>query len=193
MKHIPCILALLTLADIYILPVCAAVRRPISWTQPAGATSAECIARRADGVELALTLWADSAGSAPASLPAGPARAWVLCSEDRSAWVLWVRATNSAGAGPWSNRVVVAQGLADTNWTVTRGPGALPLASYQWQRSRFGRVGFALAPGDTAALQIVSQEAVQRAASARLVQEYGYWMLRGQPVTVPDNDPSREE
>lgn len=166
---------------------------PISWTVPANAATrwVEVIVRDANGVEWAAPVYADSARTRPhVPKAAGRDTAWIA--EPAGAVIHWLRPCNYAGcADAWSNRLIGSAGLRDTLYTLTRGPGGRPLQSPVWQWARYGRVGFSLQVGDTAAARIVAQELVQRANSAKLTKVYGYWMLRGVPVLVEDHDPPR--
>lgn len=175
----------------------AAVRVPHDFTLPSNAVtrSTEAIIRRADGVEFAVAMYAESTGTALAvpGAPGSRMRFWTLQSQDwrSGSGILWVRCCNTAGCGDWSNRAITLAGVPDTLWTITRGPGAKPLPENPWKLSRFGRVGWRLAPGDSAAAAIRHQEDLQRVHSVKLVQIYGKWMLRGAAQTVPDHDPPR--
>lgn len=173
-------------------PAHAAVRVPIEWTAPAGVLRYEGIARRGDGVFVAASLWADSTGAAvPVIVAAGERqRVWVLVSEDwrSGGWMIWTRGCNDAGCAPWSNAVVVAAGLPDTNWMLERGVGkgvSAPRGASVWKHAR-GRVGWSLERSDSVATaRVVHQELVQQSASLRICELYGYWALRGRAVACP--------
>jgi hypothetical protein len=169
-----------------------AERVPITWTAPAGARSYEAIARRPDGSELVLALSADSAGTAPL-VPAaagGMETGWALISTDwrAGAWQVRVRACNTIGCGPWSNRVICLAGLPDTLWMLDRvpGPGVRePLTGRSAKRAA-GRVGWGLAPSDSLMpANILHQETVQQRERARLCELFGYWCLRGAVQPCP--------
>lgn len=166
---------------------------PLSWTVPTNAVTrrVEVIVRDANGVEWAAPVYADSARTRPhVPKAAGRDTAWIA--EPAGAVIHWLRPCNYAGCQEqWSNRLIGSAGLRDTLYTITRGPGAKPLPEYPWKRSVFGRVGWGLAPGDSAAAAIRHQEDVQRVHSVKLVQIYGKWMLRGVAVTAPDFNPPR--
>lgn len=168
---------------------------PISWTVPTNAATrwVEVIVRDANGVEWARTPFADSARTRP-HVPKASGRDTCWIDEPPGTTIHWLRPCNYAGcADAWSNRLVGAVVGKDTLWTAVRGLGAKPMQSYPWQRSTRGRVGFSLAVGDSAKATIYPQESVQRAHSARLVELYGLWMLRGAPQTTPDRNPPRIE
>lgn len=179
-------------------PARGAIRVPLEWTAPDSVRSIEVIARRPDGVVLALTPYADSTGSSPPPLVAAGdrQRCWVLVSEDWRAggWMLWVRACNAAGCAPWSNGVVVAAGVPDTLWSLVRpdrGDGIRPPRDGVHVRRASRRVGWSLQPGDTAWAAIEHQELVQLRWRERICELFadssgaGYWVRRGQREACP--------
>lgn len=170
----------------------AAARVPVTWTAPAGARVYEAIARRPDGVWMAVTLSADSATVKPVSPGTAGARelGWVLISTDWRAggWMLRVRGCNSLGCGAWSNATVHLAGLPDTVWHLERLGAAgvrLPREGRVFLRAA-GRVGWSLERADSVTpATIEHQQLAQERERARLCALYGYWLLRGEVQPCP--------
>ncbi len=170
----------------------AAARVPVAWTAPAGARSYEAIARRPDGVWLAVTLSADSATVTPLVPGAAGTRqaGWVLISTDWRAggWMVRVRGCNSLGCGPWSNATVHLAGLPDTVWHLERlGTAGVraPREGRVFARAA-GRVGWSLERADSVTpATIEHQQLAQERERARLCALFGYWLLRGEVQRCP--------
>lgn len=170
----------------------AAARVPITWTAPAGVRTYEAIARRPDGVVVALTLSADSAGTAPVVVkPEGsPQLGWVLISTDWRAggWMVWIRGCNTAGCAPWSNATVHLAGMPDTLWHLERlgSAGIRAPRDGRYFKRAVGRVGWSLEREDSlTAATIEHVEVTQRRERARLCELFGYWCLRGARQSCP--------
>lgn len=124
-------------------------------------------------------------GPAVPNAPGARDSVWVSVSTSTAAWLAGgeeyrVRSVDRSGnRSPWSNYVVTVAG-PDTVWTLT---GSRTFD--RWARAG-AAVGFARAPGDTAAgARAEHFEQVQARERARLCSHFGFWALRGAPAPCP--------
>lgn len=166
-----------------------AVWRPLSFTAPARARAYELQRSYDDSTWFAATLY--NAPNGTVAVTPGPAgsleQLWVLVSESFDVWSIAggtrfrLRASNAAGAGPWSNIALKGAG-PDTEWVYVSRSGKTP------QRivimGRYPEVSLAL--DDTLGARLTHLEEVQYGSANRIMSLYGRIALRGRYWTDPE-------
>lgn len=137
-------------------------------------------------------LWMDDAFTTPhvaTAQPGGQDGAFVWTDAPyRNDMLVRISAFNAGGFALVSNEVIISTGLRDTLYSLTRGDQIGPLhipIMQEWAWPHDGTQDWKLAPGDSAAFQVMDYEQVARQMQVYLCQVHGFYNLWGTAQPCP--------